>query len=111
MRKNDHSRTHNTTRTNPFGLTDRELEVADLMISLGCIQGIARTLDIHKNSAGKHTARVAKKLGVKNRWLAAIAWDRYRRQPIKQTAVNSIFQMGDMATAALQIHSGLSTQC
>ena len=100
MRKNDHSRTHRTTRENPYRLTDREVEVADAMVRYGCIKAIAKELCIDKNTAGKHTIRVAKKLGLSNRWLASIAWDRYRRQPVKKTAANSVFQMGDMAAQA-----------
>jgi DNA-binding NarL/FixJ family response regulator len=99
MRKNDHSRTHRTTRENPYRLTDREIEVADAMVRYGCIKAIAKELGIAKHTAATHTIRVAKKMGLANRWLAAIAWDRYRRQPVKVTVANSVFQMADRMAA------------
>ena len=62
-----------STRENPAGLTNRELEVLRLLVAGSSNAGIARDLYISDKTAGHHVSSVLTKLGVSSRGQAAAA--------------------------------------
>jgi DNA-binding CsgD family transcriptional regulator/tetratricopeptide (TPR) repeat protein len=61
-----------STRENPAGLTNRELEVLRLLVAGSSNAGIARDLYISGKTAGHHVSSVLAKLGVSSRGQAAV---------------------------------------
>jgi DNA-binding CsgD family transcriptional regulator len=80
--------TWNTTRANPFNLTNRQCEVMDALTKRGTIKGVASELDISVSTAEGHIAAACKKFGA-SIVRAAVEWDRLNRNapPPKPKAV------------------------
>jgi DNA-binding CsgD family transcriptional regulator/tetratricopeptide (TPR) repeat protein len=70
-----------TTRENPHGLTDRELEVLFVLATGATNREIADELHISVKTVGHHVSNVLAKLGVRTRAEAAVAATRLDRDP------------------------------
>jgi DNA-binding NarL/FixJ family response regulator len=66
--------------SNPWRLTDRQAQVLDALVRLGCNKMIARELGLKKPDTVSMTIfRACEKIGAANRVQAAVAWDRWQR--------------------------------
>jgi DNA-binding NarL/FixJ family response regulator len=61
---------------NPFGLTHRQCEVMEALVRLGCDKLVADELGVYKTTISVTLIAAMRRMGVKNRVHAAIAWDR-----------------------------------
>jgi DNA-binding CsgD family transcriptional regulator len=91
---------------NPFGLTHRQCEIMACLLKTGSYVEIARDLGISSASVAGHMSEIMEKMGVGNRVLAALAWDRVartrkvfhgKRGKEYRRPVNSVFALGDHA--------------
>jgi DNA-binding NarL/FixJ family response regulator len=68
--------TNRSTRDNPHGLTDREVDVLSLLPSGKTNAEIGDALFISPKTAGHHVSRILTKLGASNRAEAAVVAER-----------------------------------
>jgi DNA-binding NarL/FixJ family response regulator len=64
---------------NPWNLTPRQTEILDALVEVGCNKLVARQLGVNVRTLETHMARAFARMQIKNRMVAVIAWDRYRR--------------------------------
>lgn len=85
------------TSHNPNGLTDRQVEVMDALITCGCSKQVAADLGVRYTVVDQIARAALRKIGARNRTMALLEWDRMRREPavidLSQTA-NSVFGLG-----------------
>jgi DNA-binding NarL/FixJ family response regulator len=85
---------------NPFGLTDRQLEVMQAMARLGCSKQVAYEQSINKKVVDEIIRRAMKKIGASNRIVAVLTLDRHLRAKTEsygRNAANSVFALGAVA--------------
>lgn len=66
--------------TNPFGLTDSQADVMDGLVRWGASKAVCAELSIVQSTLEQHVSAVVKQMGVTNRMLAVLEWDRFSRQ-------------------------------
>jgi transcriptional regulator len=86
-------RTGRRSEHNPRGLTDRQVQVMDLMRAHGCWKKVGEVTNTSRHNVQMLMADVAEQLGVKTPMLALLEWDRMKnkRDELKQRAMNSVF--------------------
>lgn len=85
------------TARNPFGLTYRQCELMDLLVRHGSVKAIAHQ-EQQNHKTIRNTLRTAfDKMGCATDVLAAVKWDRKRRELTEthiQRTPNSVFSIG-----------------
>jgi DNA-binding NarL/FixJ family response regulator len=64
---------------NPWNLTPQQVRVLDALSETGNTKATARALDLTIRAVEEHLYHLYKRMGVKNRLLAVLAWDRNKR--------------------------------
>lgn len=64
---------------NPWDFTPRRVEVLDALVEVGCSKLVARRVGMELCTVAWHMTAITRRMGV-NRTLAALYWDRWKRQ-------------------------------
>lgn len=64
--------------SDPWGLTPRQRDVLNALVSTGCNKRVARELGMELKTVEGHMCQIRRAMGV-NRVLAALWWDRWKR--------------------------------
>lgn len=64
----------------PWGLTPRQRDVMDALIQSGCNKRVARELGMEIKTVEGHMWQIKRAMGGADRVLAALKWDRFRRE-------------------------------
>lgn len=65
---------------NPWGLTPRQVQCMDAVVSEGCHKSAARKIGIDYKTMEGHIQKAREKIGTRGRLLHMLAWDRWRQE-------------------------------
>lgn len=68
-----------TTPSNPWGLTEREVQVLEALAEHGCSKLAGRALGINHKTVDTYVFRCMRAIKVRNRWQAVVAFDRWHQ--------------------------------
>ena len=69
---------------NPHGLTDRQVEMMDLMRSHGSWVQVGKLTGTTRQNVMTQVTQAAEKIGVGTPLLALLAWDRMKNKPVSR---------------------------
>lgn len=92
---------HKATDANPWGLTLAECNVMRELMRTGCTAAVARRFHVETKTVQRHLTTAMRKMGVRNRVLAVLAWDRRVREDHQFVGkrLGSIFAMAQAGVA------------
>lgn len=67
-------------RVSPWGLSEQQARTMDVFIEHGCPKLVCRQMDISLAAYNDRVKKVRQKMGVGSIVVAAIQWDRWRRE-------------------------------